>query len=56
MRKGEHLDDYRARIKKVAQQLVETAAGQDLTVAEFKEACDQAKFEIEKINLLLLKR
>lgn len=56
MRNGEHLDEYRARIKEIAQQMVQAAAGRELTVAEFKDACDQAKVEVEKILLSPLQR
>ena len=51
MRKGERFDEYKRRMKKEAQRLVEAAAGRGLTVAEFKEACDQAKVEIEKMHI-----
>ncbi|HJB43122.1 MAG TPA: hypothetical protein H9945_11565 [Candidatus Gemmiger avicola] len=51
MRKGEHFEEYQSRIKKEAQRLVEAAAGRGLTVAEFKEACDQAKVEIEEMHI-----
>lgn len=51
MRKGEHFEEYRVRLKNVAQQLVQAVAGQGLTIAEFKAACDQAKVEIENIKI-----
>lgn len=51
MREGEHFDEYQARIKRAAQQMVQASAGQGLTIAEFKAACDQAKVEIEEIYI-----